>query len=484
MLCDKCSEIHFRRLRECDIPLDELPEKFRYNSQYQGESVYYFHHKDKFALEASADRGCHFCGMIWGNLFGSFTGHVEYIPESFADKKVFIRRSWRQAWLVKEGADALECTEWLVVCCEGRKTYSSFHLNLQQHIRSFLSALTLCCDPNDPSSFRNSIIPFSSIGGISDSYAANTSEVELMRCFSIYSPWLDARTNSPANLILAKIWLSNCLRDHEECSSILLRSILPRRVIDVSDPEAPFLCIPNGQYERYMTLSYKWGDSAKYMTTTGNENRHYQAISLKLLPWTFREAIYITHWLGIRFLWIDALCIIQDSIEDVQQEIAVMDEIYRNSTLTIFAAGGDNANSGLSVDRNPFWNKPCELFLRTTASGHYTEGHVTVTLDHFQPETLPLSERGWVLQEEILSRRGLIFSNTQLSWRCLCATASERDPQFFSWQQKSQSGNRSIQERYPRGTDDFNRLRFWLLKKNAMPERDGFPGKRTNQFDE
>jgi hypothetical protein len=220
--------------------------------------------------------------------------------------------------------------------------------------------LKLCCDPNPTTSLKDNTVRFTSLKCISNDDAANTDEAELTQCFSIYSPWLDARTNSPANLILAKLWLTKCLRDHGDCSSLDPLSTLPRRVIDVSNPEAPFLYITNAQNARYVTLSYKWGDSIKYVTTTKNEDQHYQVISLKHLPWTFREAINVTHCLEIRYLWIDALCIIQDSKDDVQREIAVMDKIYRDSTLTIFAAGGDHANSGLSVDRNPFWTKPCE----------------------------------------------------------------------------------------------------------------------------
>jgi hypothetical protein len=70
--------------------------------------------------------------MIWGNLFGSSKGHLRYPPESFADKRVFIRRTWLQDWVTEEGADALEGSEWLVVCCAGRMTYGSSHVDLQR----------------------------------------------------------------------------------------------------------------------------------------------------------------------------------------------------------------------------------------------------------------------------------------------------------------------------------------------------------------
>jgi hypothetical protein len=86
--------------------------------------VYYFHHENKSALESSAEDGCHFCGMIWARLFGSgahFSGSVK----SFAGEQVYLRRTWTDEWIKKEGADALECSEWLIAECEGRHMYSS-----------------------------------------------------------------------------------------------------------------------------------------------------------------------------------------------------------------------------------------------------------------------------------------------------------------------------------------------------------------------
>jgi hypothetical protein len=114
-----------------------------------------------------------------------------------------------------------------------------------------------------------------------------------------------------------------------------------------------------------------------------------------MLPRTFKEAIQVTNSLGFRYLWIDALRILQDSNEDLQREIGSMDKIYRNSTLTIFAAGGDDTDAGLSVPRDPRWNKPCQLNLKTTAGGQTSQGSLYVTLDHPGDDNFPLYQRGW-----------------------------------------------------------------------------------------
>jgi hypothetical protein len=135
MLCDKCSNIHFRRLQKCDLPEYRLPEEYRDRSHDQGSSVYYFHHEDKWALEASADNGCHFCGMIWGRLFAS-PARLRSSPESSAGKQVYLRRTWSEKWIENEGSDALERSEYLVAYCEDRFTYSSNMLHFRGQYKS------------------------------------------------------------------------------------------------------------------------------------------------------------------------------------------------------------------------------------------------------------------------------------------------------------------------------------------------------------
>jgi Heterokaryon incompatibility protein (HET) len=238
----------------------------------------------------------------------------------------------------------------------------------------------------------------------------------------------------PGKFDPSKTWLRNCLRNHKPCGTYPPSCLLPRRVIDVTNLQAPFLYLGNGQHGQYVTLSYKWGDSRKYAVSVNNYQQHLRGIPFQELPWTFREAVQVTNSLGFCYLWIDALCILQDSKDDLQREIGSMYQIYRNSTLTIFAAGGDNADTRLSFSRDPRWNKPCKLDLKTTAGGQRSQGSLYVTLGQIGDEDGPLYQRGWVLQEEILSTRALVFGSRQISWRCLCGEASEERPGYNSVQ--------------------------------------------------
>jgi hypothetical protein len=159
----------------------------------------------------------------------------------------------------------------------------------------------------------------------------------------------------------------------------------------------------------YVTLSYKWGESRRYVTNTQNLELHKTEIPLKALPWTFKDAIYVANTLRFSWLWIDALCILQDSKDDQTHEIEKMDLIFRHSVLTLFAVTAEHADSGLLVSRDPRWVKPCRLTLQTTLREQTMQGSSYITLDEDQESHEPLFDRGWVLQEEVLSTRGLMF---------------------------------------------------------------------------
>ncbi|KAF3003636.1 hypothetical protein E8E13_007747 [Curvularia kusanoi] len=229
-------------------------------------------------------------------------------------------------------------------------------------------------------------------------------------------------------MFLASFWLRSCMREHEICTDFQIEGILPNRIIDISDPMKPLLREGGNRKEQYVTLSYMWGTGRKYFTLRENLDQHTDdGIPLKNLPKTFEEAIFVARFLGFRWIWIDALCICQDSPDEVVSEIGRMDQIFRTSTLTIFAAAGQSADAGLEAMRDPRWVKPCKLKIKTTLEDNTAEGAAYFTL-HEKPTKKPLYERGWVLQEQLMATRGLMFENRQIRWRCLCGYLSESHP--------------------------------------------------------
>ena len=151
-------------------------------------------------------------------------------------------------------------------------------------------------------------------------------------------------------------WLNNCCTKHEYCQPS--REKLPKRFIDLrgsGQGRSPALAYSDDinasdPLFRYVALSHCWGTAtpfASFRTTRVNEARHLHEISISDLPCTFQDAIRVTSALGIRYLWIDSLCIVQDDKKDWAVEAAKMAHIYRGSYLTIAATSAANGDGGL-----------------------------------------------------------------------------------------------------------------------------------------
>jgi hypothetical protein len=129
-------------------------------------------------------------------------------------------------------------------------------------------------------------------------------------------------------------------------------------------------------------------------------------------PQSFRDAIIVTQRLHIQYLWIDALCILQDSVQDWQVESSKMSNIYLNSFLTIAAANSADCHSGF-LSQQPPTPPPCKLdFVSPTGES----GEVFVTF-YDEPEE-PLDSRGWCVQEILLGSRVLTYGTYQMFFEC------------------------------------------------------------------
>ncbi|KAF4825357.1 hypothetical protein CGCTS75_v009700 [Colletotrichum tropicale] len=140
------------------------------------------------------------------------------------------------------------------------------------------------------------------------------------------------------------------------------------------------------------------------------------------LSQTIEDACKFTKDMGTRFIWVDALCIIQDSDEDKAVQIGKMADIYANALLTIIAASGKDSHAGLpgiSTDRKQMQK---EITIRTSSSEEEisllsTLSHTSSRFSNFNSETT-WSSRGWTLQERALSRRSITFLDEQITWAC------------------------------------------------------------------
>ena len=162
----------------------------------------------------------------------------------------------------------------------------------------------------------------------------------------------------------------------------------------------------SGQTGQYLALSYRWGTAIITKTLIENLDTHLTSIPAATLSKTFQDAFIITRKLGFHYIWIDSLCIIQDSPEDWTREAMQMVSIYINATLTISASISDSADSGLFYPQITEYTP--KLTFRTIQSTAFDNFFITSrSVSSFEDDVGKgtLSNRGWCLQERLLSRR-------------------------------------------------------------------------------
>ncbi|KAM5349700.1 hypothetical protein ACJ41O_006205 [Fusarium nematophilum] len=150
-------------------------------------------------------------------------------------------------------------------------------------------------------------------------------------------------------------------------------------------------------------------------------------IPFRALSKNFQDAVVATRALGFRYLWIDSLCIIQDSKEDWDIESARMELVYRNAACTLSASKSADGNGGLFMPRDYRINRPFWLPISPGVDGGQIEPSEKGTF--WQPTgirpTGPLYPRAWVFQEQVLSGRTVAFCSNRVFWDCLTRTESE-----------------------------------------------------------
>jgi hypothetical protein len=244
-------------------------------------------------------------------------------------------------------------------------------------------------------------------------------------------------TSSPHIWKLIKKWLDQCSRLHGDSCLRDDANWAPTRLLAISsfnDSASIQLQItsPTEAYS-YVTLSHRWGasDRAQLKLTTNNMDTLREGISLSDLPQTFQDAIEIANQLGVSYLWIDRLCIIQDDSEDWRREAAAMGKVYKNSLLTINAAVGDGDNVGCFLRRDPARVALIPTKVPSSKSRSSSPAWAVIRADfwRFNVDWAPTNQRGWVLQERILSPRVVYFSTEQVLWECRQLRACESFPE-------------------------------------------------------
>ncbi|KAF4995063.1 hypothetical protein FDECE_12918 [Fusarium decemcellulare] len=170
---------------------------------------------------------------------------------------------------------------------------------------------------------------------------------------------------------------------------------------------------------QYAALSHRWGEVQPLMLLRRLEDAFNHDIPFTSIPATFQDAIRLANALGIHYMWIDSLCIIQDSKEDWEAEAAHMASVYSQAYVTISATAAKDSSAGLKQDS--MLKHPCEIVPTWTCSdgvempsGRFRLIDRSAFCDRVLSQ--PLFRRGWVFQEWILSPKTIHVARDQLWW--------------------------------------------------------------------
>lgn len=266
-------------------------------------------------------------------------------------------------------------------------------------------------------------------------------------------------------------WLAECRASHDECR-VSDAAFVPSRLLYLGAKRAnsnTIELVENLEHPvPYAALSHRWTQETPSISLLGPNllDRKQHGILITSLPRMMQDIVTVLPRLGIEYVWIDCLCIIQDAEEDWKREAALMASIYTNAELTVAATWCDKAEQSLFRDHSGQQEVAVDVaeadgqsvFIRRRIP-HFTWSGNTMA-DNPEVEW-PLLARGWVYQEQLLSRRMLHFTRNELVWECLETTRCE-----CGWYDNN-TREQSARERYKQSP----RSKAWAKVINGYAKR-------------
>lgn len=235
-------------------------------------------------------------------------------------------------------------------------------------------------------------------------------------------------------------WINTCRTEHQACQCSTSRdSILPTRVIDVGTEEDNIVRLYTSSSDErgdFVYLSFIWGGARPTFTTTHHTIQSLMAgIPLCELSRIHADAVDATRRLGFRYLWIDALCIVQNDVRDWEIEAPRMSEYLSNATFVLQAAVSPHMDGSLyRPRRKAVLHMDITRARRIETATSEPESNIVTGVELRLPlqtasEALGVRvmKRGWMFQEIVLPNRMVIFGEDQIYWHCQAGLMSEGD---------------------------------------------------------
>ncbi|KAH8756379.1 heterokaryon incompatibility protein-domain-containing protein [Diaporthe sp. PMI_573] len=248
--------------------------------------------------------------------------------------------------------------------------------------------------------------------------------------------WKTPATALDEKLAAIQSWMRDCQsRDgHSKCRPV---AYAPLRLVAVGHDGSPIKLVGRDsttEATKYVALSYCWGKSLQLCTTKSTLSKFTEEIPSELIPKTWIDAIQIARALRIPHVWIDALCIVHDDEAEWQREVTQMSKIYQGSLLTIAAVQSADScqgcfpssdNDGFQEGELCFRTRPDSLGGRSSIVRVYRED-----IRNRAGGNTAISNRGWTLQEQLLSPRLVLCMQPEVHWQCRAGYQTESGLSF------------------------------------------------------
>ncbi|KAF4472219.1 Heterokaryon incompatibility, partial [Fusarium albosuccineum] len=395
---------------------------------------YYEHHPSFDNLEAAALAGCDLCQLMLDCFKGSVAGPEEdYV--------------WPEAWKDEPPPDAITMyakakqlqQSKVKLSINVQNAYVDMPLeevSLFDIILVHLGPVQKIEESDDGKDWESSASVLSDSFGVFPDLklllTACRGQTTQMGRYTIGRTEMDEDLGPDTNHTMARSWFLECEGSHPNCWPNETPA-MPTRVVDIgnghtnSSYDELRLVHTNGMRAKYTALSHCWGGAIEPVLEADTLLPFQDSIPYWSLAANFRDAIAITRNLGIRYIWIDSLCIIQDSRSDWEAESKKMGSIYRDAAVTICAAASKGSKEGILKKRPPIPGPKAVKLKIFSDPKNYAIINVSKR-DELSDETLwhlswsssfsPLSTRAWTLQEAALSPKALSYGVHGIYWQC------------------------------------------------------------------